>query len=316
MTSAVSVRDRLKSLAKSQSLGVEEQFIDYAFEGLLRRIAFIDVDIKFVLKGGKLFNLLFPDLKRHTSDIDFAALNVNDMNEITDFFAKVVEMKIDDGLIFKQDVQMRKLTGLNVARISLTAMLGNSPISLRIDAGFQSHLPIEQESITISSPIRENADFTIMVYRIELIVAEKFHAMISHGMLNTRYKDFYDLHQIYQSGKTNPDILAQGILETFNSRELDIPLSTKLSVLDELRLASRHQERWAVFLRKNQLAFFEWDMAMDSIAALVDPSLKIIAEGKMTIEKAESKLTSLAGALTGTYANYDFEVERRDAWGD
>ena len=38
--------------------------------------------------------------------------------------------------------------------------------------------------------------------------------------------------------------------------------------------------------------------------------------GKVIIEKEESKLLAFAGSLTGTYENYDFEAERRDAWGE
>ena len=38
--------------------------------------------------------------------------------------------------------------------------------------------------------------------------------------------------------------------------------------------------------------------------------------GKVIIEKEESKLLAFAGSLTGTYADYDFEAERRDALGE
>jgi len=42
--------------------------------------------------------------------------------------------------------------------------------------------------------------------------------------------------------------------------------------------------------------------------------------GKVIVEKVEgavdSRLLTFAGSLTGVYSNYDFESDRRDAWGE
>ena len=53
----------------------------------------------------------------------------------------------------------------------------------------------------------------------------------------------------------------------------------------------------------------------------VGDSLKLSFHGgKVIIEKdvstSQLKLREFAGSMTGTYADYDFESERHDAWGD
>jgi bifunctional DNA-binding transcriptional regulator/antitoxin component of YhaV-PrlF toxin-antitoxin module len=38
--------------------------------------------------------------------------------------------------------------------------------------------------------------------------------------------------------------------------------------------------------------------------------------GKVTIEKKKSGVEEFAGSLPGIFENYDFEADRRDAWGE
>lgn len=42
--------------------------------------------------------------------------------------------------------------------------------------------------------IFENKKIPVMAYTIETVIAEKLHAIISKGILNTRAKDFYDVY--------------------------------------------------------------------------------------------------------------------------
>ena len=46
----------------------------------------------------------------------------------------------------------------------------------------------------------EDKKIPILAYNIETILAEKLHAIISHGILTTRLKDYYD-ERVAENGK-------------------------------------------------------------------------------------------------------------------
>ena len=68
---------------------------------------------------------------------------------------------------------------------------------MRIDIGFGN--AIQPPPIDARYPVLLDSPHPrIRVYPREAVVAEKLHAMVTHGELNSRYKDFYDLHALAQ----------------------------------------------------------------------------------------------------------------------
>ena len=74
------------------------------------------------------------------------------------------------------------------------------------------------------------------VYPIETIVAEKLHALISHGDQNSRSKDIHDLALFLP--KANVEILKEAIKKCFEFRKTEVPIniSNFLQKLDTTRL--------------------------------------------------------------------------------
>lgn len=56
-------------------------------------------------------------------------------------------------------------------------------------------------------------------YSIESTLAEKFEAIVSLGLANSRYKDFYDIYVILQDQKVNEVVLKQAVIQTFSHRK-------------------------------------------------------------------------------------------------
>lgn len=70
------------------------------------------------------------------------------------------------------------------------------------------------------------------VYPIETIIAEKLHALIARGNINSRSKDVYDLAAFLR--KANAEVLGEALKRCFNHRTTELPqkLSVTLSAID------------------------------------------------------------------------------------
>ena len=82
-------------------------------------------------------------------------------------------------------------------------------------------------------------------------MAEKFHAMIRHGDLNSRMKDYYDLWLISETFEFNGLSVQKAIEATFNNRDTDIPGERPSPLSDDF--ARANQTRWVNFLSKMEL---------------------------------------------------------------
>ena len=56
----------------------------------------------------------------------------------------------------------------------------------------------------------------VMAYTLETVLAEKYETIIRRNISTTRARDFYDLHTLYRSRKSEvcPDILKAAVLHT------------------------------------------------------------------------------------------------------
>src|SRR5690606_11375085 len=80
--------------------------------------------------------------------------------------------------------------------------------------------PLQTETPSFFS---QNEDISWSVYPVETIVAEKLHALISHGNLNSRSKDVHDLSVFLP--KVDPAVLGEAIKRSFIYRGTELPTS-------------------------------------------------------------------------------------------
>ena len=85
-------------------------------------------------------------------------------------------------------------------------------------------------------------------YPKETVVAEKFHAMIRHGDLNSRLKDYYDLWLISKNFEFEGKSLQKAIETTFRNRDTVLPVERPSSLSAEVAFATN--TRWKNFLEK------------------------------------------------------------------
>lgn len=60
----------------------------------------------------------------------------------------------------------------------------------------------------------------LYAYSVYTIISEKMEAIVSLGVVNSRYKDFYDLMTISEREDFDGSILQESLIETFDNRHM------------------------------------------------------------------------------------------------
>ncbi len=131
-------------------------------------------------------------------------------------------------------------------RIKLQGKLGVAKIFLQIDIGFDDVL-FPQPQVEDLPTILDFPAPRMLCYKRESSIAEKFHAMVSHELLNNRMKDYFDIWQLSHQFDFEGSSLAKAITSTFQQRGTELPLEIK--ALSE-QYANDKQDQWLIFHSK------------------------------------------------------------------
>lgn len=107
-------------------------------------------------------------------------------------------------------------------RLRTIAHLGKTRIPIVIDIGFGDAMTTPDYTIKYPTLLDMPAA-SIRAYPPATVVAEKFHAPVTLGLVNSRMKDYYDLWAILNSQKIHSSELELAIQTTFERREADVP---------------------------------------------------------------------------------------------
>ena len=105
MTSAISVKDRLKNQAVAGGKTFQEELTAYGLERTVYRLSVSEYVERFTLKGGIFLYALFEgEFARATRDIDLLAKNMpNNMEDMKKVFENIFSIECDDALRYDLD---------------------------------------------------------------------------------------------------------------------------------------------------------------------------------------------------------------------
>ena len=101
------------------------------------------------------------------------------------------------------------------------------------------------------------------------VVAEKFHAIVTLGLVNSRMKDYYDLWAILNSQAIEESELDDAIAATFSRRETEIPTIVPVGLSNEFSADPQKTQQWATYTASIGLE----GMSLEDVIDLVRTSL-------------------------------------------
>jgi hypothetical protein len=254
---AASIHQRILNKATAEKRPFNELLQYYAIERFLYRLGQSPYFEQFVLKGALVFLAWQTPLTRPTRDMDFLGFMENSVDNLVRVVREICEQPVEmDGMIFEsggiEGETIQEEGDYQGVRISFLGFLGKAQIHMRLDVGFADIVTPSPNELEIPTMLVNMGKPCIRAYPPETVIAEKFQAMISLGMINSRIKDFYDLWYMAKSMEFDFNLLRGAVFNTFQQRNTPLPkeLPTSLTPI----FASQKQPLWISFIKKSKLS--------------------------------------------------------------
>ena len=218
-----SLKVKVSNLALSTNIPNKYLIQSFMFEALLRRISVSKYKDKFIIKGGLLLSSIFGVNLRSTMDLDTTIKGLPlDRTTITKVINEIISIDLKDNIKLEieniKDIREEELySGFN---INLKAEFDGLRTNLMIDITTGDVITYKEVQFEYKT-LFDNEIVNIMTYNYETIIAEKFEAIISRNIDNTRMKDYYDLYMFVNLKWNDIDktILRKAIFNTSEKRE-------------------------------------------------------------------------------------------------
>lgn len=249
---AVSVQVRLVRHAKDIGSDPNVVLARFAVERLLYRLSGSRHADRFVLKGALLMLAWLGETVRPTRDADLLGFGDISTDSLIGIFAEICSVETEpDGLTFDPSsirvTAIRPEDAYGGQRVTMQARLGNARLPIQIDVGIGDAIVPEPQVLDYPTLL----DFPrprLRAYRPETSIAEKLHAMVSLGEVNSRMRDFFDVRALarqYSFGEA----LVHAVRATFERRRTAVPKGLPVGLTP--RFAALKQPQWRAFLRRS-----------------------------------------------------------------
>lgn len=220
---SASVHRRLLDKAKETGRPFNELLQHFAIERFIYRLSRSSHAERFILKGALMFFVWGGGSARPTRDIDLLGRLNNSLDTVGNAMKDACMMETEaDGMIFDaESVMSERITESSEyegVRVRFQGRLGNSRVPMQIDIGFGDEIFPAPERIPYPTLLEFPAPI-LNGYSMESMIAEKFHAMVKLGVLNSRMKDFYDIFVLASVFDFEGETLCEAIRKTFERRK-------------------------------------------------------------------------------------------------
>ena len=252
-----SVHARL--LNQAHALQADFNFIltRYALERLLYRLSVSAYSDDFLLKGALLFDMWFDHPQRPTRDIDLLGFGPADLHDLTTMFKDICAVPCVDGMTYDlatvRAAAIRKDANYGGVRVTMLGRLDGARCHVQVDVGYGDAVTPAAEKMTFPVLLDDMPPPQLRTYPVYSVVAEKYQAIASLGIANTRMKDYFDLWILAQHAVIDRDVLAQAIAATFERRGTSVPEMAPLGLSPTFANDLLKQRQWRAFLSKNHL---------------------------------------------------------------
>ena len=193
---------------------------------------------------------------------------------ISKIFNEIFSINLDDGVSFElisiKDIRLEDKYG--GFRLNILSKLGNNKTYITVELTTGDEITPREIKFSYNS-IFEDKKISIMAYNIETILAEKFHSIVSRGVLNTRLKDFYDAYILFNFKEDiiNKDLLVKAIKNTFKKRDTLIDIDAIITLIDDLYNSATLKKLWSEYQNKNTYAKgISFEDTVDAVEIIVN----------------------------------------------
>ena len=221
MSNAMSLKAKIRNVAKEKNIPAQVILQNYMFERLLVRLSVSEYKEKFVLKGGMLVAAIVGLDNRATMDMDTTLKNLPLTPEaIRSALEDICNIEFDDGVLFEIGTisSIREDDIYGGYRVMLSAKLDTLLTPLSIDVSTGDAITPHAVQYNFSEIFDSGKSYELWAYNIETVLAEKVETILRRGVFNTRPRDFYDAFILSKTQNFDKDVFVDALRATANHR--------------------------------------------------------------------------------------------------
>ncbi|WP_296182647.1 nucleotidyl transferase AbiEii/AbiGii toxin family protein [uncultured Mobiluncus sp.] len=199
-TNPMQLKALVKNKAAQKHISAQLILQNYMLERLLERITLSTYKNNFVLKGGFLISAIVGLDTRATMDMDTTIKGLPlTHGKIREIFDEICSIQVSDDIEFEtRDISdIRQNDDYQGIRVALNAIYPPMRVPLTVDITTGDMLTPGAVEYSYQL-LFDKRKITILAYNLETLLAEKIETVLSRNTANTRLRDFYDIHILYQ----------------------------------------------------------------------------------------------------------------------
>lgn len=267
MSNAMSLKAKIRNIAKQKNLPAQVILQNYMFERLLVRLAKSEYKDKFVLKGGMLVAAIVGLDNRATMDLDTTLKNLPLTPEkIKTALAEICDIPCEDEVAFEISniTPIREDDIYGGYRVMIKAKYDTLLTPLSIDVSTGDAITPQAVEFTFHEIFDEDKSFSLWAYNIETVLAEKVETILRRTVFNTRPRDFYDAYILATTQKFDKNIFKEALQATAEHRGTTEQISNVDLILKNISESKELRMMWDKY--RQQFAYAE-DITYESILA-------------------------------------------------
>ena len=275
---APQIRGRIKNLAKENNADPRVLMRLYMMERFLERVSVSKYRDNFIIKGGVLVTSMLGVSLRSTMDIDTTIQNFDlSIENARRMIESICFEHVVDGITFeiKNTAEIMDDMEYPGIRFGLEACIGRMVTPIKIDVS--TGAAITPRAVEYEYKLMlEDRTISLLSYNIETVLAEKLQTILTRGVLNTRMRDFYDVHVLLTTRKKDIDnnVLKQAFLATCKSRQSESVIANSVKIYENIATDERLASLWKIYQQKYPYSCdIDFEDVPDSLKVLMEMAI-------------------------------------------
>lgn len=274
MSKAMSLKARIRNIAKQKNIPAQVILQNFMFERLLVRLSVSEYKEKFVLKGGLLVSAIVGLDNRATMDLDTTLKNLPLTPEaIRSALEQICAIPMDDNVVFEIGTisPIREDDIYGGYRVMLNARFDTLRTPLSIDVSTGDAITPHAIPYQLSEIFNDEKSYELWAYNIETVLAEKAETILRRSVFNTRPRDFYDAYILAATQPFDKVVFSKALATTATHRGTTEQIADVPNILRDIENSPALRNMWEKY--RKQFAYaekIEYGQIMAVLKALME----------------------------------------------
>lgn len=258
MSNAMSLKAKIRNIAKQKNIPAQVIMQNYMFERLLVRLSMSDYKDKFVLKGGMLVAAIVGLDNRATMDLDTTLKNLPlTPGSIKSAVTEIANVPCEDEVMFEINniAPIREDDIYGGYRVMINAKYDTILTPLSIDVSTGDAITPNPVEYTFSEIFDDKKSYRLWAYNIETVMAEKVETILRRGVFNTRPRDFYDAYILATTQKFDKMLFVEALKATAVHRGTTEQIADVPNIMKNIEESAELRTMWDKY--RKQFAYAE-----------------------------------------------------------